>query len=42
MTCIHCGERIRPNETGGWYHLETPRHCAHQRCFLFATPEDDQ
>jgi len=38
-TCAHCGESIRPNQTGGWYHTETAEHRSDQRCFLYATPE---
>lgn len=37
--CAHCGEAIRPNQTGGWYHTETAEHRSDQRCFLYATPE---
>jgi hypothetical protein len=37
--CVHCGEAIRPNQTGGWYHVETPAHRSDQRCFLYAAPE---
>lgn len=36
--CRHCGEVIRPNQTGGWYHVETPSHRSDQRCFLYASP----
>lgn len=39
MTCANCGEEIRPNQTGGWYHTETPSHGSGQRCFLYATPK---
>ena len=35
--CVHCGEKVRPNQTGGWYHVETDSHKADQRCFLYAT-----
>lgn len=36
--CQHCREAIRPNQTGGWYHVETAAHRSDQRCFLYATP----
>ena len=38
--CTYCGEMIRPNQTGGWYHVETPQHRSDQRCFLYASPGD--
>ena len=37
--CAHCDEQIRPNQTGGWYHVETSAHRSDQRCFLYASPE---
>ena len=36
--CVHCGDVIRPNQTGGWYHIATAGHESNQRCFLYATP----
>lgn len=38
QVCAHCGEAIRPNRTGGWYHIETINHRSDQRCFLYASP----
>ncbi|QSM02291.1 hypothetical protein PROPHIGD86-1_16 [Mycobacterium phage prophi86-1] len=39
LICIYCHEEIRPNQTGGYYHIQTQRHGSDQRCFLYATPE---
>jgi hypothetical protein len=39
--CNHCGDVIRPNQTGGWYHIETSAHGSDQRCFLYATPKQN-
>lgn len=38
QVCVYCGETIRPNQTSGWYHLETGSHRSDQRCFLYAKP----
>lgn len=38
--CANCGEVIRPNQTGGWYHVETSSHRSDQRCFLYASPTE--
>lgn len=40
MECRWCREVIKPNHTGGWYHVETRSHRADQRCFLYATPAE--
>lgn len=37
LICPTPGEVIRPNQTGGWYHVETDAHRSDQRCFLYAT-----
>ncbi len=41
LRCEHCQEVIKPNQTGGWYHVETSAHRSDQRCFSYATPASE-
>ncbi|AEK07843.1 hypothetical protein FDI59_gp095 [Mycobacterium phage Yoshi] len=40
IECRWCREVIRPNQTGGWYHVATRSHASDQRCFMYATPAE--